>query len=392
MVKGRRALISGGGIAGLTLAFWLAEHGDSPVVVERAPKLRRDGYAIDFFGTGFDVAARMGIDQELTSRRVPVDRIVYVDPRGRELAALDVERIRTLLDGKYVPLMHQTLERALYDCVKDRVSIRFGRVIRDIKDDRDGVIATFDNGASEKYDLLVGADGVHSATRALVMGRESAFQRHLGYAIASYRLPDRFGIGRTWTMHNEPGRVVGAYAADEPGSIFAFFLWRTDETTYVPRERRLETLRRVFSDAEWIAKDMLAGADPSADIFMDAIAQIRMPCWHKDRIVFVGDACDCPTLVSGQGASLAMGGAYLLASALRDTPDYQKAFERYEALMRPHVEAQQKSAKGFVKSVVPGSRLAVALQAIVLRVLFSKPFTPLLRQQFAVKSFLPQAE
>lgn len=139
----------------------------------------------------------------------------------------------------------------------------------------------------------------------------------------------------------------------------------------------------------WITQQLLSDAPDSDTIFMDAVTQIQMPPWHRDRVALVGDACDCPTLISGQGASLAMGGAYVLAEALHETANYQEAFQRYEQQMRPHVEAQQKSARGFAKTSLPGSHLGLFVQQVMLKVFLRQAFHGLLRRQLGAQSILP---
>lgn len=158
---------------------------------------------------------------------------------------------------------------------------------------------------------------------------------------------------------------------------------------HLPREKRLARLREVFAGMGWLAEKFLSDVSPSESIFMDAEIQIQMPSWHQGRVALAGDACDCPTLLSGQGASLAMGGAYLLARALHETADYQEAFHRYEQQMSDYVQAQQKSARGTAKSFLPGSPLGPFAQQTIMKVLFRSAFRGLLRRQFGAHSILP---
>jgi len=206
--------------------------------------------------------------------------------------------------------------------------------------------------------------------------------------IASYPLVDRYHIGRMWKMYVEPGRMAAAYGSDHAGEVFSFFMYRTKEPKRLPREERLSHLRQMFDGMGWITQELLADAPASPSIFMDAVSQIQMPTWHRGRVVLVGDACGCPTLVSGQGASLAMGGAYLLARALHETADYQEAFRRYEQQMFAYVQAQQKSARGFAKSFLPGSHFGLFVQQTLMKVLLRPTFRGLLRRQFGAESLL----
>jgi 2-polyprenyl-6-methoxyphenol hydroxylase-like FAD-dependent oxidoreductase len=384
-----RVLISGGGIAGLTLAYWLHHYGIPSVVIEQAKSIRRDGYGIDFFGTGYDVAERMGLIDRLKSQRLPLDTVAYVNQSGKQVAKLDVALMQKIMDGKYLGLMRWTLEEALYEAVAEQVEVRFGCSLSRVVPGPDAVEVTFNDGITESFDLLIGADGVHSLTRTLVFGPEEQFSHFLGYTIASYPLADRYNIGHTWKMYVEPGRLVGAYCSSQEGEIFSFFMYRAKKREQLPREQRLPRLHQVFEGMGWITPQLLSDAPESEGIFMDAVIQIQMPTWHQGRVALVGDACGCPTLVSGQGASLAMGGAYLLAEALRETADYQEAFCRYEQRMQPYVEAQQKNARNSAKTFVPASPLGLLIQQITLKVLLRETFRGLLRRQFGAQSILP---
>lgn len=384
-----RVLISGGGIAGLTLAYWLQQYAIPAVVIERATNLRRDGYAIDFYGTGYDVAQRMGLIDRLASEQIPLDAIAYVNRKGKPIATLEMTLMQQVMDGKYLGLMHWTLEEALYDALGGQVEVRFGCSLASIHPGTDAVDVTFTDGMNETFDLLIGADGVHSLTRELVFGPETRFSHFLGYMIASYLLADHYGIGQSWQMYTTPGRMVSAYASRQGGEIITFFLYHQAEPDRLAPEQRLPRLRQVFAEMGWITPQLLADVAPSAPIFMDAVSQIRMPIWHQGRVALVGDACGCPTLLSGQGASLAMGGAYLLAEALHETTEYQEAFRRYDQKMRPHVQTQQQHAPGLAKSFAPTSRIGILAQRVLLKAVLREACTGLLRRQFGAESFLP---
>lgn len=384
-----RVLISGGGIAGLTLAYWLHHYGIEAVVIEQAEVIRRDGYGIDFFGTGYDVAERMGIIERLRKRELLLNSIAYVNRAGKMVAELNRELLKYIMHGKYMGLMHWTLEETLYEAIAGRVEVRFGRSLVRIMPGTDAVEVTLNDGTIETFDLLIGADGVHSQTRALVFGPEEQFAHFLGYMIASYPLEDQYGIGHTWKMYARPGRLSGAYGSPRDGEIISFLMYQTARPEKLSREQRLPRLRQVFAGMGWITPQLLAHAPASENIFMDAVSQIQMPTWYKGQVALVGDACGCPTLVSGQGASLAMGGAYLLAEALHETPDYQEAFRRYEQWTRPHAQSQQQSARGTAKSFAPTSLPGLLIQQAMLKVVMRKRFSGLLRRLFGAESILP---
>lgn len=378
-----RVLISGGGIAGLTLANRLYQHGIESVVIEQAADLRQDGYALDFFGTGYEVAERMGLVDRLFSQHIAFDGIEYVNAQGKLIAKLDAALLRKITEGKYMALMRWSLEETLYTALEGSVEVRFGRRLTAVSPAPNAVEVTFNDGTSESFDLLIGADGVHSATRALVFGPDEQFSRDLGYTIACYPLADRYSIGSTWKMYVEPGRLAATYCTSQAGQLLTFFMYHSAQSKPPPREQRLAHLQEVFAGMGWITRQILADAPASAPVFMDALIQIQMPTWHRGRVALVGDACGCPTLLSGQGASLAMAGAYLLAEALHEAATYQDAFTWYEQQMRPLVQAQQKQARDFARFFLPGTPLGLFVQQMLVRVLFRETFRSLLRREFS---------
>jgi 2-polyprenyl-6-methoxyphenol hydroxylase-like FAD-dependent oxidoreductase len=384
-----RVLISGGGIAGLTLAYWLHQYHLPVVVIEQAKDIRRDGYAIDFLGTGYDVAERMGLIDQLAAQQIPFEALVYVNKTGKPIAKLDATLIRNITNGKYMGLMHSALEEVLYEALAGEVEMRFDRSLVAIGSGPDAVTVTFNDGRTESFDLLIGADGVHSTTRKLVFGPEDQFSRYLGYTIASYPLADRYDIGRTFKMYVEPARMAAAYCTPKAGELLMFFMYQSTKPEHVPREQRLTRLREVFAGMDWLTEQFLSDVSPAQNVFMDSVIQIQMPTWHQGRVALVGDACDCPTLLSGQGASLAMGGAYLLARALHETADYQEAFLRYEQQMFAFVLAQQKSGRNFAKSFLPSSPLGLFIQQMMMKVLLRPMSRSLLRRMFNIPSILP---
>lgn len=187
-----RVLISGGGIAGLTLAYWLHQYAIPVVVIEQAKTLRRDGYAIDFLGTGYEVAERMSLIDRLSSQQIPFDDVAYVNKAGKLIARLDAALLRTITDGKYMGLIHWILEEVLYEALAGTVEVWFGRSLTHVVSDPDAVVVTFTDGTTESFDLLIGADGVHSTTRfGLRTGRAVQPLSRLHHRLLSARRPLR---------------------------------------------------------------------------------------------------------------------------------------------------------------------------------------------------------
>ncbi|MEU7894030.1 FAD-dependent monooxygenase [Nonomuraea sp. NPDC049152] len=384
-----RILISGGGVAGLTLAYWLHHRGFTPVVVERSPEGQVGGYGIDFFGTGYDIAERMGLVQRLEQGRIPADSVAFVNEAGRVRARLERRLVEEVVEGPSLPVMHGTLEQALAGTVNGNVEIRHQQTITEVRQSDDGVAVTFADGREEDFDLLIGADGVHSATRRLVFGPERDYARHLGYHLACFPLPDDHELGPTRFHYTSQGRQVVVYRTDRPGEMIALFLYKARDEGVIPRAARLARLRKEFAGMGWITPRLLDGAPADASIFMDSMTQIVMPGWHHGRVALVGDACGCMTLVSAQGVSMAMGGAYLLAKALhRHLGDHRAAFAEYERRMLPEVAHRQRNARAVARTLIPSTRLGTSTQNLVMRLLARKVFAPVLRRRFGAGSIL----
>jgi 2-polyprenyl-6-methoxyphenol hydroxylase-like FAD-dependent oxidoreductase len=386
-----RILISGGGIAGMTLAYWLHRDGHTPVVVERGSSARTGGYGIDFGGTGYDVAARMGIAERLASHQLPVESAQFVDARGNVFASLSRVLVHKISRSPHLGLMHGTLEETLAETIAPNVEIRYGHSIAALDQQPDAVEATFTDGARDTFDVVVGADGVHSRTRELVFGPHPAFHRYLGYQVAIHTIADRFALGAVRIHYTEPGRQLVLYPTGVPGELIAMYLFRSDITTTVEPCRRAQLLREVYGGMGWHTPAVLEQLP--ASIFMDALTQITMPRWYDRRVVLVGDACGATTPTSAQGVSMAMVGGYLLADSLRAHPkSHEAAFARYQATLRPQVRHRQRNARWFARGLVPATRQGLTAQKILMRVVMREAFTGVLRRQFGADTILPLSE
>jgi 2-polyprenyl-6-methoxyphenol hydroxylase-like FAD-dependent oxidoreductase len=375
-----KVLISGAGIAGLSLALRLCQRGLSPVIVERSPKLRDGGYMLGLSDPGLDAAERMGVDELRAARHVP-RRLVYVGPTGQERFAIDGVAIERLVGDREFNLMRGDIERALYDRVQREVEVRFGTSVNSLEETRDGVVVRLSDGEEIGCDLVVGADGLHSQVRALHFGPEERLVRPLGAHVAAFLL-DRSGfpdaeLGTSYWL-TEVNRAAALGAVNEQ-ALVAFFIWRTDGRLLTGTVE--EELRSSFADAGWRVPTMLDLLPTANDVYFDEVAHVVMPHWSEGRIVLVGDAAFAVSLFAGRGATLAMAGAFVLADALADRSDeIDTALAAYEARLRPWVDKAQRMARRNIHLFAPANRFQLLARETMLR-LAARPFlVPLVRR------------
>lgn len=364
-----RVLISGAGIAGLTLAFWLRKSGHEAVVIEKANDIRTEGYMIDFGGTGWDVADRMGLIDDLQARKHAIETIKYKNPAGDTTSQITLSKIFKAagVEGKFMVINRRDIVRVLYEAVRADVDIRFDVSVARVCQSLDGVSVTFEDGSSESFDALIGADGIHSNVRRLSFGEEAAFTRYLGYQFAVFLAPSLdFDLEDSFNLIAEPGYQFGMYPYTD-SEWMIYIVMHSDDDAIPPRAERAARLRAALPGDSRIINALLEPLDDDAYIFMDSVKQVNMPAWSNNRVGLIGDAAYCPTLISGQGASMAMAGAYLLAEELDRAESPQQAMRNYEQRLRPHIEKIHQSARDFAPNFVPQSRLRLQTINWVLR-------------------------
>ncbi len=377
-----KIVINGSGIAGTTLAYWLSKYGHDVVLVEQAPSLRAGGYIINLWGIGYDVVEKMGVLPRLQDLQYFADELRLVDAQGRTCGGYPASVLLRLTQGRLMALARSDIARTIHDQLNGKVEMIFGDSLAAIEDGESHVKVCFNHAPGREVDLVIGADGLHSRVRQLAFGPESRFEFPLGCHVAAFEIEGyRPRDELISVMHGAPGRYISRFPTRDDKTVF--FMVLRDE--YLPgglppaRSARKAALTKVFADVGWECPGIFAGLERVDDIYFDSVSQIRMDRWTRGRVALVGDAAACPSLISGEGAGLAIAEAYVLAGEIhKSCGDHALAFARYEARMRPFLARKQKSAAKLVPSFVPKSSLGISARNFATRLMRLPVFPELL--------------
>ncbi|MFE6864810.1 FAD-dependent monooxygenase [Nocardia sp. NPDC057668] len=353
-MSGTKVLVAGASIAGPALAHWLLRWGAEVTVVERAPELRPGGQAVDARGVTKDVIALMGLDAAVRAARTETAGAYTVDADGKVLETFSAED-----DGgdgyiSEIEILRGDLSRVLYDDTRDGVEYIFGDRIAELTQDSDGVDVAFESGDRRRFDLVVGADGLHSALRAMVFGPREKYIHHLGLVLAFFSVPNEFELGRWLLDFHDAGRTAGLRPVPDATQAMAMFSFPAAELDVDFRDvaAQKQLLRERMADMGWLTPRILAHLESTPDFYLDQVAQVVMDSWSTGRVVLLGDAAYSASPMSGQGTGLALVGAYLLAGELAANDwDPAVAFPAYERRMRSWVEANQEIGRLHVQSL-----------------------------------------
>ncbi len=369
----RTVLISGASIAGPAVAFWLHRHGFRPIVVERAATVRAGGYPIDVRAAAIEVAERMGVLPALREAHIDTRRNTFVDARGRVIARITPDELTGSPEGRDVELPRGALARLLYERTRDDVEYLFEDTITALDQDADGVHVTFRTAPPRTVDLVIGADGLHSRVRGLAFGPETELRHDLGFAFAGFSMDDHWGLDREVVAHNAPGRMAACYAVRGQSGLVGVLAFATPPGfAFDPGDvaQQRELVAAAFADGGWEVPRLVTAMRTAEDFFFDTVSQIRMPRWTAGRVALVGDAAYAPALLSGQGTSLALIGAYVLAGELAAAGgDPTASFAAYERALRPFVERNQRLAGTGGATLIPRTRASLWLRNRVLAAL-----------------------
>jgi 2-polyprenyl-6-methoxyphenol hydroxylase-like FAD-dependent oxidoreductase len=366
-ITNKDILISGASIAGPTLAYWLKRYGFNPTVIERAPQLRAGGYPVDVRSEAVQVAKLMGIWPRLQQEQTTLGEISFVNERHQRIGRVNLQAVRKsleALDVDVVEIMRGDLAKALHERTSDEVEYCFGDSIQELRQDEAGVDVTFERGGSRRFNLVVGADGLHSIVRTLVFGDEAHFERYCGYQVGVFTTDNYLGLGEASIhLYGVPGKLVAIRSTRGNQVLAAFFLFKQPAKLrydYHDVAQHKQLPAEVFAGEGWEVPRLLEKMQTASDLYFDAVSQIRMERWSHGRAVLLGDAGYCPALLTGQGSTLAMMGAYILAGELNVAlGNHQRAFAQYEQAFRPVVRQEQKKAGSNARILVPATPLSL---------------------------------
>jgi 2-polyprenyl-6-methoxyphenol hydroxylase-like FAD-dependent oxidoreductase len=368
-MKAGTVLISGAGVAGPTLAFWLKAAGFEPTLIEHAPELRTGGYVIDFWGLGYNIAERMGLLPEIDRAGYQIREMRIVNGRGERISGLDARALNELTGGRIVTLARSDLSRLLFDAIKDKTEAIFGDEVVALKDDGEGVQVQFRRSRERRFDLVIGADGLHSRVRGLTFAAQERFEVPLGYLVAAFEaLGYRPRDEQVYIIFNEPGRMLGRFALHGDRTLFLFVFTAGEGSAPLDLPGQKSLLRTRYGHGQWECPRILDELDRVQDLYFDRVSQIRMNAWSKGRVALVGDAAFCVSLMAGQGAALGMTAAYILAGELAKAQGRQnEAFRTYEALLRDFIASKQSGAARFSAAFAPKTRSGLFFRNQVIK-------------------------
>lgn len=388
-----KVLIVGGGIAGNALAFWLSKQHHDVTVVERYPEMRTNGLQIDLRGHGVEVMKRMGIEPAFRSKQVPEQGLQVVDSRNRRWAYFPANTSGRGLQSftTDAEIMRGDLCRLLYEAVQSRARYRFGISIESLDEGDNSIEVKFTGGETERYDLVVGADGMGSRTRRLAFGPDTpkTFQP-LGDVYAAYfTIPQSIEEGEEYlaTFYTAPGRRAIMTRRHNPHKMQVYLSCKSNAGQVKGTRRgnvdeEKEAFEKYYQGAGWKTDEIMQAMKHTDDFYCERMGLVKLPCWSQGRVTLVGDAAWCPTAMTGMGTTSGMVGAYILAGEISrhcgsskdgndmgqadKKEDLAAALKAYEAKFRPFMEQVQRGVSEDIYSKLPSSQWGIFFMNFLL--------------------------
>ena len=368
-MNSKTVLISGVGIAGPTLAFWLARAGFKPTLIEYAPALRTSGYVIDFWGLGYDITEQMGLADDFNRVGYHVCEMRIVDDNGDRITGLGTRIFKEMTGGRFVTLGRSDLSRLLFEKVGGTTETIFGDEIISLQEQSNSVEVQFRKAKKRRFDLVIGADGLHSNVRRLIFGPQDRFEKQLGYYVAAFEVKGyRPRDEDVYIIYSQPGQMTGRFSLHDDRTLFLFVFAFNQSIPVSDEAAQKAILRERFGDGTWECPRILEELDRTESLYFDRVSQIKMEHWSRGRIALVGDAAFCVSLMAGQGSALAITAAYVMAGELvKAAGRHEEAFHSYEALLRGYIDSKQEGAERFSSAFAPRTRWGLVLRNQVIK-------------------------
>lgn len=370
-----RIAINGTGVAGPTLAWWLKKYGHEPVLFERASQLRTGGYLIDFWGKGYDIAEKMGIMPKLQEQGYKMNTLHLVNKEGQDIANISTSDLSSSLNDRFISIARGDIASTIfYAC--ENVETHFGTHITSIEQNTNEAIVNLSNGTKESFDLVIGADGLHSHIRSQVFGDDELYEKKLGVYVAAFTLSGYQPRNELdYISHAMPKKHVARVSLRNDKTLF-LFTFRSELSRQNPQNtnEQKQLLRSVYENMGWETSSILKHLDDAEDFYFDNVSQIHMDKWSQGRVALVGDAAACASLLAGEGSGLGMIEAYVLAGEIHMAQgNYSLAFANYEKRLQTFLKQKQKAALNMLSLFAAKNHFDIFLATTMLN-LSSVPF------------------
>jgi 2-polyprenyl-6-methoxyphenol hydroxylase-like FAD-dependent oxidoreductase len=387
MMSGNRnlhVLISGASIAGPALAFWLNQYGFKVTIIEKAAQPRTGGYRVDLRGAAVTVAENMGILHRIKDKAIHIRQSVLINKKGGTIAGFNPDEFG-MRQERDVEILRGDLAEILYEQTKEDTEYLFNDSILKIEEQTGGIKVHFQKGGTRHFDLLVAADGLRSNVRRLLFDKEEHLVKHLGYYISIFSVPNHLELDQEEVGYPGAGKIVNVFNAHKKQPSKALFLFSSKGLEYDFKDiaQQQKILKGAFENEGWELAALLKAMPESPDFYFDSLSQVHAPELFKGRTVLLGDAGYCPSPASGQGTSLAIVGAYVLAGELSRTADYREAFDNYSDKMGHYIKVNQELGLAVLEQMIAKSKTELFMQNLVLTLMKYMPWKKKL-----VKSFM----
>jgi len=372
--KPLRVLISGAGIGGPVLAYWLSKAGHSVTVIERSPRLRKEGQTVDITGDGLKVIKWMDLLEAIRARTTKEEGTKFVDTRNRVIASFPFTGGLSVTNE--FEIVRGELAEVFYEASKGKAEYVFGESISMIEEMGDCAEVTFasEDGKKRQYDVVVVAEGLASRTRALVLGEDvRAPIKPLHMWSASFSFAQGKNDDQWARVYHIPNRRLLFIRPDGLGRVRANACVIDDSEKILSisgirdREKQKEHFINLFNGTGWETDRVMDGLRQADDLYLQERAQAKNKTWSKGRVVLVGDTAYCPSPLGGGGCTSAIIGAYVLAAEIvqhQDNP--QAGFAAYEATMRPYVDDIQSIPRVFPHLALPETEWGIRILHVVV--------------------------